>query len=183
MIKIKDLKKWPKDWDQHIIQSCQLYFDNKTINFINYIDSYFSITFLPCAAQPCQNDTITQVFKLNLEFEYKGKEYIIYLTYKNPCFSINCFYKDYDVEKYLTPFPSINSSIMGHFSGYDDFGTYVIKPIAIQSSLAETSYEIIKAIESMILNHNNNDRDDDNNDNGDEPISPKSPVEGLKITT
>ena len=174
--KIIPVKKWPEDWDKHIVQSCQLYFYNKQINFLDYNLIYHFY------ARPGRG-VDEHIQGVKLELEYNGKYYFVEFDYKNPCFSINCFYKDYDVEKYLTPFPSINSSIMGHFSGYDDFGIYIIKLIAGQSSFEETSYEIIKTVENIILNHNDDDNNDDNNDNNDEPISPKSPVEGLKITT
>lgn len=174
MIKFISLKKWPQDWDKHIIQTCQLYFENKPINLLEY-NEFFQYDAYP------NGEAIEYMQALRMEFEYVGRYYVVDLDYKKPCFSINCYYKDYDgVERVVRDInPALSISLMDIFSGYDSWGLFVITPIAGQSSFNETPYEMVKVVESIILNHNNGN--DGGDDFEDEPISPPSPVEELDL--
>jgi len=176
MVKTKDLKKWPQDWVNHIIQSCQLYFDNKPINFNNYYE-----TFVTTILASYPDGIYTSPLKLNLEFEHKGRLYIIDILPNNPNFSLYFYCKDYYVDIAKPPF--YLSSITSISSGYDHLGAWYLTMIGGQSGFEKTPYEIIKTIENIILNHNDNGEDNGGGDNDEEPSpdEPDEPVEQLDL--
>ncbi len=160
------IKKWPKDWNEHITKSCELYFENKEINFLEY-NLYNSS--MPDNKGEIKRDT----YRINIEFEYNGEYYITSITYYKKIFSINYFYKNYDLKQILDFNNSkLVLSIDGYCAGNDIYGIYTYDLISGQSSFNETPFDIIKYIENTILNHKKDDDNDDNRNKDKDPIVP-----------
>lgn len=176
---VNNLEKWPKKWNEHIVQACELYFSNKKVNFLEY-NQYETIV-VPNNIEEAKS----QVYCIKSEFEYNGKYFIIYIEHLEKYekqFSIHCCYKSYDVQenfKHIDPIPSV--SVVGNDVGYDEYGFYAVVPIAGQSSFDETPYTIIQIIEDVILNYGDGWKDDDN-DGGEDPVSPDNPIDVVDVS-
>ena len=176
---MQNLKKWTEDWNIHIIQACELYFDNKEVNYLkhNIFRNYFSD----------DNGVIDPfVYAIKIEFEYNGNNFLVDISHLKNVFSINCYYKDYNIKRVLDLAPSIALTILGHFSGTDSLGMYTIVPVAGQSSYKETPCEMLKTIENMILTFKRNDGFDnngfDNDDRDNDPIEPCTPINSIDLS-
>lgn len=93
---------------------------------------------------------------IQLNFEYKNKFYFVDICHRPSSnnISIRGWHKDYD--RYKTVFelpPSLCLSVLGHFSGYDKRGIYIMQPFRNDQFLPEDVKitKILETIEKLII--------------------------------
>lgn len=92
---------------------------------------------------------------IQLNFKYKNKFYFIDITYNSSSNKIilRGWYKDYESYKAVFELPtSLCLSVLGHFSGYDKKGSYIVKPFRNDKLLPEDTKTIkmLDMIEELI---------------------------------
>jgi len=173
---LQKTKKWPKNWDIHIINSSKLYFEEKEITFIDgYIHEVAIVSAIKCSIS---NDALgfgCDGVNLNLFFTINNYHYSISL-YRNNKKNMIYGYVYYETFK---PLDNIFTKIMITGSSFVNY-SYMISGIE-----GKTSFNIIEQIEKIIkIDYNNRKKDNGNGGNGENeknPITPNNPVEKLDL--
>jgi len=168
---IKKVEKWPQDWEQHILNSCSLYFEDKKIDFINgtILSSYITNIY--------GNSPIYEIKYLTIQFDINNKEYEISVTRQN---NNGITYNNDSVHSLVTfikkdkILSKKDQSLTLHFNIDTEF--YVIYPVS--SFFSDNGYECATKIEEAITNdyNNRNNKDNGEDDDGDNPIEPFIPT-------
>jgi hypothetical protein len=154
---MNNLKKWPEDWDTHIIKSCELYFIDKKNNFLNYKE-----------VNECDTNNLLfiKIKSIQLEFEYNGEYYITDMMFFKDFLTTICYYKDYNNIDKKIPIPIIPCT--EPIFDYDTMGiyTYVLIEEFFSHFNKYTALDCVKKIESIIIDHQKNNDNDDGYNNG-----------------
>jgi hypothetical protein len=166
------LKKWPKNWVEHVNETCFFYFED---NGISFIDSKIL----------CSDKTAdAEIYGIRLTFQRYKNTYDIFINHEYSTFITNYYYKNYyrfqkrneinDSSLFMMDTLSKGSDQTGLFS-YKDLGGDLAKDYKI------SAYEIAQSIEEFITYHNDKGSNDDN-EGGEEndPIKPFSPSDVME---
>jgi len=165
------LKKWPRNWIEHVTETCFFYFENKGISFI---DSKIL----------CSDKTKNaQIYGMRLTFQKCKNVYDIFINYECSNFIINYYHKNYyRIEDGLGIMKDFVFVIEGTLkNGFDHIGPFMYSDLGAIAAkdYIYTAYDIIQSIESAINSHTG--RDDDDNEGGkNDPIEPFSPSDMME---
>ena len=161
------LKKWPRNWIEHVTETCFFYFEYHNISFV---DSKIL----------CSNKTEdAKILGMRLTFLKNENIYDIFINYECSNFIINYYYKNYYRFKKRKKAEENFIFMMDTLSNGSDqvgmFKYHLLGGMAAKDCIY-TAYDIIQSIESIINCHN------DNNDEGGEndPIEPFSPSDVME---
>jgi len=162
---MNNLKKWPKNWVEHVNETCFFYFENKGISFI---DSKIL----------CSDKTEdAPIYGIRLTFQKYDKLYDIFINYSNPNFIINYYYKDYYKIRKQRELEQDFVFMEGKLTnGSDKVGTFNYFDLGGQAARSNlfSPYNISQGIETTINFHADNGDDDDEGGEND-PVEPFSP--------
>jgi len=166
---IKKVETWPQDWEQHILNSCQLYFEDKKIDFIDgtILSSYIT--------DMHGNTPIYEIKYLTIQFDIDNKEYEVSITRQN---NKGITYNNNSVHSLVTfikkdsIFSKDDKSLKYHFKIDTEF--YVM--YLVSSFLSNNGYECATKIEEAITNDYNNRDNEDNEGGEDSPVEPFVPT-------
>ena len=157
----KKLGKFPKDWENHILKGCELYFCDKKIEYISgFISHMVSLCtvknlFNNCEEEDDDNGVSEYNSQLELLFQANGKEYIVDVAFNNVTKSVHGLVVNN--KKLINEFGMNYMVMVGGFKAITCFGT-------------------LQSIE-IIISEDKPD-DDDNDDFSDDPVEP---VEGNSL--
>ena len=165
------LQKWPRNWVEHVTETCFFYFEYHKISFV---DSKIL----------CSNKTKdAKIYGMRLTFQKDGNIYDIFINYECSTFTINYYYKNYYSLRKRKDQEQDFIIVTGEsLKGKDKIGLFSYLLLGGESvrEVYCSAYEISKSIEIAIEYHtdngNNGDDDDDDDDDGEkDPIEPFSP--------
>jgi len=162
------LKKWPRNWVEHVTETCFFYFEDKGIAFV---DSKIL----------CSNKTENaKIYGMILTFTKDENIYDIFINYECSNFIINYYYKNYyRIIKRKETEDNFIFMMGSLLKGSDQTGLFRYLDLGGQASRDNitTAYNIIESIEQTI-NYHNGRNDEDNDDDGENgPIEPFSPID------
>lgn len=160
------IRAWPADWDIHVLNTFDLYFDQSCESGIMFIkgNSSFSSSIRLGKGQPDpsyedmrQNILISSI-QLEAALVYKDQPYLACFGYRGCGIILGMVMKIRDVQE-------------------DENGEYrLVLTHPIEAYISHNAYECAKKIEKIIVN--DHDNDDDNDDDGPELPTP-DPVTDL----
>jgi len=167
------LKKWPRNWIEHVTETCFFYFENNNILFIDSKIFYL--------------DKTKKEKPLSIKLTFKKQEniYDIFINHEESSFIINYYYKEYYRIRRKRKFEQDFISLIGTWlKGSDNIGLFSYSDLGGETSRENiiSPYDISQSIESTI-NYHNDKNDNDDNDRGDgenDPIEPFSPCNTIK---
>ena len=164
------IKKWPRNWVEHITDTCFFYFEDKGIAFI---DSKIL----------CSNKTEhAKIYGIRLTFQKLENIYDIFINHECSTFVINYYYKNYyRLQKRKEIEDNFIFMMDTLLNGSDKNGLFRYLDLGGQAARDSitTPYEISQSIESAINCHN--DRNDDNDEGGENyPIKQFSPSDVIE---
>jgi hypothetical protein len=164
------LKKWPKNWVEHVTETCFFYFEDRGIAFI---DSKIL----------CSNKTENaKIYGMRLTFQKEENTYDIFINHECSNFIINYYYKNYyRFKKKKEEDQNFVFMMDTLLNGSDNIGLFNYYDLGGMSArdCIYNAYDIIQSIERMINFHT--DRDDDNDEGGEnDPIEPFSPSDVME---
>ena len=157
------IKKWPKNWIEHVNTTCSFYFENKNITFLNTKILYI--------------DMFDKIISARLTFKKHNKLYDIYIRHEDSYFSVDFYHKNYYMfRKRKKNEQDLISFVETWLGGNDKVGLFNYFDLGGEASQEEISsaYKIAKSIEDVIDSHNDNGRDDGDGEN--DPVEPYSPI-------
>jgi len=165
------LKNWPKNWIEHVTETCFLYFEDKGITFIE--------SKILCSSKTKN----AKIYGIRLTFKKYENIYDIFINYEGPIFILNYYYKNYyRFNKNMgQQFIFMIDTIL---KGSDSIGLFNYFDLGGESSRDNitTAYDISKSIENTINCHSDKDCDDEDNDREDgDPIEPFSPRDAKEL--
>lgn len=135
--------------EEEMVKECDLFFEEKEIDFLSEEIKYEENDI----RYPHNCYLWSSAIQLN--FKYKDEFYFIDIGHRPSTreFSVRGWHKDY--EGYKTVFdlpPSLCLSVLGHFSGYDKKGSYIMRPFRNDQLLPEDTkvFKILGKIEELI---------------------------------
>jgi len=174
----RKIDPWPKDWDMHILNTCDLYFGEDTsIFFLNGSSFYFILAHQASSLEDIKKDIGVNKIEVRLLFKINDRNYGVYLYYKhNNIIRGKVFYL---IRHYIN-MNEIEKDIKIHKNSEILQSSHSILLIqAIKSFTCSSAYECIKKIEDIMLNDYKDREDGGEEDN--EPIEPLDPVDNLSI--
>lgn len=170
---LQKTKKWPEDWEKHILNTCKLYFDNKTIEFTDGSTIYSYI------AHVLQK---YETMSLTIKFNIKGKTYEANVMRQN--------IKGKDISNnmvrtcivYIEDVKEDDSQVddqENHYLFKTNIGYLVLHPIA--SFYCQTGYDCAINIEKIIIKDYDNRNNNDGGGGRNEPIEPFVPSDSLNL--
>lgn len=171
---LQKTKKWPEDWEKHVLNTCKLYFDDKKIEFIDGAMMYSYITHLLQEYE---------TMSLAIQFDIQGKTYEANILRQNsqgqdfPNKMVRtCIVYIEDVKE-DNPLPNNKKN---NYLFKTNNGFLILYPIA--SFFCQTGYDCAINIEKIITkDYNNRNDDDDDDDGGNKPIDPFVPSDSLNL--
>lgn len=163
------IKKWPKDWIEHVTETCFFYFENKGISFID--------SKILCSDKTKQ----AEIYGIRLTFQKCSNIYDIFINHEYSNFIINYYYKNYyrfiNKKKVAENFIFIMDSLL---KGSDHAGLFNYFELGGESSRDNvvSAYSIIQSIENTINFHTDKRDDDEGGEN--DPIEPFSPSDVME---
>ena len=161
------MKKWPKNWIEHVNETCSFYFEDLDISFVESKILY---------------EVESKVCSARLTFQKYNKLYDIYISYENSYFVVNYYYKNYYMfRKRKKNEQDLVSFIETWIGGNDKtglFNYFDLGGVSQKDSIC-SPYDISKDIESTINCHNDRGGGDDEGGEND-PITPFSPCDTMK---
>lgn len=171
---LQKTKKWPKDWEKHVLNSCKLYFDNKKIEFTDGSMMYSYITHL------LQKYETTS---LAIQFNIQGKKYeanVIRQNAKGENFPNDMIKTCIIYIENIEDGPMAFNNKENNFLFKTATGFLILQPIA--SFFCQTGYECATNIEKIITeDYNNRNNNDDDGEGENEPIDPFIPSDSLNL--
>jgi len=166
-----NLKKWPRNWIEHVTETCFFYFEDTGISFID--------SKILCSDRAKD----AKIYGIRLTFQKYKNIYDIFINHESSTFIVNYYYKNYYRLKtknhaeehfiFMTDTSVKGSDCAGLFN-YSDLGGEAAKDSIM------SAYDITQSIENTINFHNDKDYDNDGDGGGEnDPIEPFSP-EGMK---
>ena len=167
------LKKWPRNWIEHVTETCFFYFEDKGISFID--------SKILCSDKTKE----AEIYGIRLTFQRYKNIYDIFINHECSTFIINYYYKSYYRLKTRNKAEEDFIFMMDTLSnGSDHAGLFNYSDLGGEASRDNivSAYNIIQSIEGAINCHINRGKDDDSDDGGGEndPIEPFSPENTMK---
>lgn len=177
----KEIKPWPEDWIEHVIQSNRLYFDGyKSIEVVQTSirsETFVSTPMLDILNQNSSYNTDSvQYEKINVQviYQYHSNWYISenniientswLRTYPYKILGVlDDISKTYELSSDLIAIPGIGE-------------VYVCQILELLTT--NSAYESVKEIEKIIFQDDNNGDDNDNDDNPEPFLSPSQDLVG-----
>tara|TARA_Y100000310_G_scaffold326019_1_gene390349 strand:- start:5079 stop:5639 length:561 start_codon:yes stop_codon:yes gene_type:complete len=152
-------KKWPQDWDMHILNTCEFYFE-KDISFCT------GVAFFTYSVENVKNTEVRLIFQIHSK-GYKGKHnYGASLKYiEKDIIKLDVYY----LVKNLISIDEISASIrICDGSEIEQAEHSMLLVFPVKSKLIKNPYACAKAIEKIILEdvpqREDGEDDDDNSD-------------------
>ena len=165
------LKKWPRNWVEHVTQTCLFYFSDKDILFVaaKILHEY-------------QTEN-SPIIGIKLSFDNFGKVYDIFINHEESMFVIDYYYKNYyRIRKKRKAEQNFLFMMDDTWSkGSDNIGLFSYSDLGSQSSrdYIISAYNISQSIENIINYHFGNDGGDDEGGENN-PIKPFSPSDVIE---
>jgi len=165
------LKKWPRNWIEHVTETCFFYFECHKIAFI---DSKIL----------CSDRTKNaEIYGIRLTFQKCENTYDIFMNYECSNFIINYYHKNYYRLKTKNPAEEHFMFMMDTtFKGSDQAGLFKYHDLGAMAARDQsyTAYDIIQSIEHTINYHTGRDDRDDDGGGENDPIEPFSPSDVME---
>ncbi len=167
-----ELKKWPRNWIEHVNETCFFYFEDKGISFI---DSKIL----------CSDKTKkAKIYGMRLTFRKCKNIYDIFINHECSTFITNYYYKNYyriEVDMGITKnFVFMAKGTLQN--GSDHIGPFIYSDLGGEASEdnVASAYNIIQSIEDTINCHTNRGNDDDDEGGENDPVEPFSPSDVME---
>ena len=161
------LKKWPRNWVEHVNETCFFYFEDKDIFFID--------SKILCL----EKTQSSKILGIRLSFQKYDNVYDIFINYEGSSFVINYYYKSYyKVNKNDSNFIFMMDTIL---SGADNQGVFNYFDLGGQAARDDiaSAFNITESIENIINFHSDRGGDDDEGGEND-PCEPFSPYDVME---
>lgn len=165
------LKKWPKNWVEHVNETCFFYFEDKGISFI---DSKIL----------CSDKTDkAEIYGIRLTFKKYKNIYDIFINHEYSTFITNYYYKNYYRFQKRKEMKDSFLFMMGTLlKGSDQVGLFSYKDLGgeLAKDYKTSAYEMAQSIEEFITCHNDEGYDNDDEGGENDPIEPFSPSDVME---
>jgi len=166
----KNLEPWPGDWDLHVLNTCDFYFDEHVL--IKMIDIASLPLYITCSHGFSDEGRITVLFKV--EDEYYGAVLRRIVNFPNSFLDVNVFKLVEDI----IDFNKIENISRENYTNIIQFKHSFLLIEEIGMITCGPPYETIIEIEKIITDHYKAGGD---NDDFSEPLAPVDPVNSLGL--